>query len=275
MRFERNTLIQIAQESKDIIKSGVYTDEIGNKYNVMNDIQNMHLSTSYYIKEKQDIVIEDIDAVGHIINIKVVGTDTLSACCEMAKSYGSACALNFASAKNPGGGFDRGAMAQEEALCFGSTLYGSLLDSATVYNYSRNHLNNSLYATWSIYSPSVVIYRDTNTMRKHEPVISSFITSPAPNKKAFVGKASVVREAMRERCEFILKTAIINGERNLVLGAFGCGVFGNSALEVATIWYNLLYKQNYSKYFDNVYFAILDVNSENYKVFSSVFKNSN
>ena len=98
------------------------------------------------------------------------------------------------------------------------------------------------------------------------------ISSPAPNKGAYLGKNQDVRKALEERCEYILQTAVKHGEKNLVLGAFGCGVFKNSPMEVATVWFNLLYRKNYAKYFDNIEFAILGRgDDENYKAFKMVF----
>jgi hypothetical protein len=58
-------------------------------------------------------------------HIEVTGESTLAAAARLAKT-GPVLALNFASAKNPGGGFLSGAQAQEESLARASTLYASL-----------------------------------------------------------------------------------------------------------------------------------------------------
>ncbi len=67
--------------------------------------------------------------------------------------------LNFASAKNPGGGFLNGAMAQEESLAASSTLYPTL--TAHEEYYRSNRLQSSMvYTDHAIYSPDVLFFRD-------------------------------------------------------------------------------------------------------------------
>ena len=66
--------------------------------------------------------------------------------------------LNFASARNPGGGFLRGAKAQEEDLCRCSGLYETLLECPTYYSVNR-HQKSMMYTDHIIYSPKVVFFR--------------------------------------------------------------------------------------------------------------------
>lgn len=239
-----------ADEILGILKNKKY----GN-YDVSDDILKMIDGTKSYIgasKYNKDGAIESEKC-----EVRVINDTTLNAMTEQYRKYGSSCGMNFASAKHPGGGFQSGAMAQEESLCYGSLLYGSLDKEKATYDYSRSHLHSGLYSTWAIYTPNVVIVRDRLMKLVAPDVKCSFVTSPAPNKGVYRGKPVDVRKALEERCKLVLDICIEHGERNLVLGAFGCGVFQNSALEVATIWYNLLTKENYIKYFEHIDFAVL------------------
>ena len=69
---------------------------------------------------------------------------------------GKTAVLNFASYKNPGGGFLSGSRAQEESLCHSSFLYNVLSRFPTYYGWNQNHLNRSLYENRAIYSPRIL-----------------------------------------------------------------------------------------------------------------------
>ncbi|MEL7339475.1 MAG: TIGR02452 family protein [Bacteroidota bacterium] len=68
-------------------------------------------------------------------------------------------ALNFASARNPGGGVLRGTVAQEEDLARSSGLYPCLVQMKDHYRYHRRH-RLALYTDRMIYSPRVPVFRD-------------------------------------------------------------------------------------------------------------------
>ena len=70
----------------------------------------------------------------------------------------------------------------------------------------------------------------------------------------------------------MLKIAAENGYRNLVLGAWGCGAFGNKPEAVAEHFRQVLIDEEYGKCFDNVCFAIYGrTDSRNFTVFNDVF----
>lgn len=71
---------------------------------------------------------------------------------------------------------------------------------------------------------------------------------------------------MLNRAEKVLSIAVENGNKNIVLGAWGCGVFRNSVYDIAEIFKILLFDKNYISLFDNVIFA--SFNDKNTRIFS-------
>lgn len=181
--------------------------------------------------------------------------------------------LNFASYKYPGGGFVVGAMAQEEAICHDSTLFNVLSDYKFEKEYQQNRNTNNnygLYSNFGIYSPEI-IFDDGETQN-----ITNIITCAAPNLRTFYTlnefneeNINRVKYTLIARINFILDIAEKHGNKNLILGAFGCGVFKNDPKLVAEIFKNQLEK---SYNFDKVIFAIPSSNkNDNYKIFKEVF----
>lgn len=167
--------------------------------------------------------------------------------------------LNFASAKNPGGGFLNGAKAQEESLTVSSTLYPTL--TAHEEYYRENRTNRSMmYLNYGIYSPEVVIFRDGAFQLAENFVKASVLTLPAVNMGQVILKGENVEEAkkvMRRRMKLALAIFAEQKAKHLVLGAYGCGVFRNDPKEVATWWKELLV-EGMGQYFDSVFHAVLD-----------------
>ena len=88
--------------------------------------------------------------------------------------------LNFASAKNPGGGFINGAMAQEESIAASSTLYKTLTAHEEYYRNNRAQ-SSMMYTDHAIYSPDVVFFRDGRFQLVERSVKASVLTLPAVN----------------------------------------------------------------------------------------------
>lgn len=167
--------------------------------------------------------------------------------------------LNFASAKNPGGGFLNGAKAQEESLAVSSTLYPTLIAHEEYYRENRAH-RSMMYLDYGIYSPGVVFFRDETFRLTDTPVAASVLTLPAVNMGQVIQKGESVEEAkqvMRRRMKLALAIFAEQKAMHLVLGAYGCGVFQNDPKEIAGWWKELL-EEGMGQHFASVFHAVLD-----------------
>jgi|SRR5215207_4291008 len=171
---------------------------------------------------------------------------------------GDLACLNFASAKNAGGGFLRGARAQEEDLTRASALYHALRSAAEFYAFHRAQ-HDLRYSDRIIYSPGVPVFRDDRGALLEQPYPLSFLTVAAPNAAAIRTSTpeliDTVPAAVRSRAARVLDVAAVHGHRRLILGAWGCGVFGNDPALVADAFAGALADR---PYFDEVAFAVLD-----------------
>ena len=195
------------------------------------------------------IIVENISTVDAIRKLVLEGKEKIGV-------------LNFASAKNPGGGFLNGAKAQEESLAASSTLYRTLIVHEEYYRENRK-CNSMIYTNHAIYSPDVVFFRD-GSFRLTEPVKASVLTLPAVNMGQVIQKGEDVeaaKKAMKQRMKLALAIFANEGAKNLVLGAYGCGVFRNVPKDVA-IWWKELLDTEMGKYFDLVFHAVLDYSRE-------------
>lgn len=184
---------------------------------------------------------------------------------------GDCCVLNFASFTRPGGGFIKGSMAQEEALCHVSDLYEVLVNFTDKYDDNFRHkTNHGLYQNWAIYSPDIIFIEDEN--KPTERVITAdVITCAAPNKTAATEvENDAYDKCLESRIAFVLDVCEMKRVKKLVLGAFGCGVFGNDPERVADIFMNLLSSGRYS--FKHVVFGVPDTPKQNYEAFRNVAK---
>ncbi|KQV15461.1 MULTISPECIES: TIGR02452 family protein [unclassified Kitasatospora] len=167
--------------------------------------------------------------------------------------------LNFASARNPGGGYLRGAKAQEEDLCRSALLYHCLLAAPDYYEAHRAS-GDLHYSHRVIWSPAVPVIRDDRRELLRQPYAVSFLTSPAPNAGQLTlrseGRPVDVRAVLVERAGRVLGVAAAHGVRELVLGAWGCGVFRNDPAEVADAF--ALALAEYGGTFTRVVFAVWD-----------------
>jgi uncharacterized protein (TIGR02452 family) len=171
--------------------------------------------------------------------------------------------LNFASARNVGGGFLNGAKAQEEDLARASALY-HCLQAAPAYYEANRGCRHLVYTDHMIWSPSVPFFRvDARELLAH-PFHAAVITAPAPNATAlqrdWPGELSgfTYEDVLRRRAGMVLALAQKQGHRTLLLGAWGCGVFGNDPVLVADAFGRWLAHPRFLRAFERIVFAVRD-----------------
>jgi len=202
-----------------------------------------------------------------IAKVKLVQQTTVETIIQnKSKVYG---VLNFASAKNPGGGVLKGTVAQEEALARVSSLYPVIKKCSQFYTPTEA----PYYTDKIIYSKPIYVFKD-DYGNDIEPIECEVITCAAPNYNMYSlfddphrgGDINIIehKKVMTRRFTKVLKSAIANNQRNLILGAWGCGVFRNPADVNAKIFSEAL--DNFASYFDEIIFAIPD--TTNYQIFA-------
>ncbi len=229
--------------------------------------------------EKTDIITTSLEIKKEKVekvNFICLKTDTVSALFKYKaeinrdnyKFSKKCCILNFASFTQPGGNFIGGSMAQEEALCSESILYNVLRNfKFAFYNANLNHKNNCMYENRMLYSPDILFSRFYDN--KENIITTDVITCAAPNKSAAQRNYKVTNgentKFLKSRIAFVLNVAAAKNADTLILGAYGCGVFGQDPYEVARIFRSYLTGEY--KYFSKVIFAVPDWK---YEIFNKI-----
>ena len=172
--------------------------------------------------------------------------------------------LNMANAYHSGGGWEHGALAQEEALCYRSSLPFTLK--------TRYY---PIPEFGGIYSPTVVVIRE-NMAQGHDlldlskpddlPVVSCVsvaairgpdIVRDAGGREKYNHKLD--RETMKEKMRVVLRIAAVRKHRILVLGALGCGAFGNPRTEVVQCWREIFEEREFGGgWWESIVFAVME-----------------
>lgn len=162
--------------------------------------------------------------------------------------------LNMADFTRAGGLFLDGAIAQEEALCHSSFLYNVLRNfSNTYYAPNSKEKNRGLYHHRGIYTPNVLFIDKDGNKR-----FADVITIAAPNKSPAIryGAFSEMEnwEALKNRILFMKLMCSFSATdlEEVILGAWGCGVFKQNPIDVAR-WFGYWWNKSI---FDKVTFAI-------------------
>lgn len=235
-----NTLVSVFADTLDYVKQNDLAHSVTTKHTFKN--------------------IRIHDNFSSLKNVSVINTDTVTAGVSLSKS-GKTAVLNMASYKKPGGGVINGARAQEESLFRCSNLFDSI---------SKDHYP---------LKPDECLYTENSSFFKNfkyeyiEKVELDVITIAAINMNGKRMNSEIYHLFTKNKIRLMLSVAHLNKVENLVLGAFGCGVFKNNPEYIARMFKHALTKEGYASKFKNICFAIInDHNSvgSNYEVFSKM-----
>lgn len=261
----RSTRAELAKQTVEIVERGSYRSATGRVVEIAEAVRSCLDGTQFFPPQELERLREGVlgsPASSSLAAFEVVNETTLSGVARvLSRDEGPVAVLNFASAKNPGGGFLNGSQAQEESLARSSALYASQLRAWEFYERHRT-ASSLLYSDALILSPGCPVFRDDDGRLLDEPQLVTFITSAAPN----AGAAAVNRPeelhsipgVLHRRSEYVLALAASQGFKQLVLGAWGCGVFRNDPRVVAGTFSDHLRGGTWSGRFDRVVFSVLD-----------------
>lgn len=192
---------------------------------------------------KLRIINTDSLTAGHMLTFPCKYTGTADALNKSKKKQPNVCLLNMASPLRPGGGVLSGATSQEEFLCARTTLLPSLKE--TFYR---------LPELGGIYTKDVLVLRSALPLgnQKDELAITErwwvdVLSAAMLRFPELEGEEDQVKtlnkrdlELVEAKMKSVIRIAAHKGVRRLVLGAWGCGAFGNPVTDIAKAWRKVL-----------------------------------
>lgn len=256
LRISREKARALGEQTVAILSAGYYITESGVRVDIRRQVDAAVRGTVSYPPGKTPLGVSTRQGA---TMVEVRNETTLAAARALTASGLQTAALNFASATTPGGGFLQGARAQEEYLARSSALWSCLRDNP-MYAHHRAQ-RHPFYTDYVLHSPDVPVLRDDDGVLLEEPYLCSIITSPAVNAfqvwRYAPERISEISPVMKTRILKVLAVAIEHGHEAIVLGAWGCGAFGNDAGEIANLFRNAL-EADFRGAFERVVFAVAD-----------------
>lgn len=307
----RHDVKQVSIEMLEVCQKSFYVNKKGEKVDIHDQIKFSVDNSRAYVPEYH-YTIPPPPENANLNNIEFTKETTIGAGYRLVvqEHYDKTVALNFANGVEQGGGWIRGAKAQEEAIVRCSSLILSLKPSLSpdhvkgkkpdditingkqykrvscMYHSNRqfeqdNYEEGPLSTDYQLLNPDVVVFRDDQFNFLDEPFKLSFITSPACYARGYYNVAGrtensiqKVNSVMLNRIRKIILLAIEEGYECIILGAYGCGAFGNNSSDVAKMFHKVLVEEGLQKYFKKITFPIFEpIKGRNtYELFSSVFQ---
>ena len=186
--MNRSLRAEQAKQTVQIVEEGSYQAPSGRVVAMADLIRACVGGTQYFSPQRLAQLRQDVlnqPAAGLATSCEVRSETTLAGISRLADGTAPVAALNFASARNPGGGFLGGSQAQEESLARSSALYASLISPGAGEYYDQHRAGKSLlYSDATILSPDCPVFRDDAGTLLDQPQLVAFITCAAPNAGA-------------------------------------------------------------------------------------------
>ena len=267
--MNRDQMRALAQETLEISRAGQF--QMGNQIIPLPAGR----PTELFLSEDLDQLVQNtaIPQDGPAAAIEVRNEGTVDAIFRMAGQETrrpELGVLNFASAKNPGGGFLNGAVAQEECLAFCSNLYLTQTSGQGPKYYEINRAFPDPTYTDTMLISDVAFFRDSRYALSQHRVLCPVLTAPAVNMGVVrngkgplhslltMNRVPAAKEIMKGRMRKILALFAHWNCTQLILGAYGCGVFRNDPEDVARFWQELLAGEGWGRLFSRITFSILE-----------------
>lgn len=190
--------------------------------------------------------------------------------------------LNLANPFHPVTNVRQEKCTQEEELCKRSSLLCSLYsaEASKYYEYNQNSTNPN-ESTSMIISPYVEVVKNEEEQLLSDSKVVSVLTCAAPITNPTERSLKDYKTLVYSRILNMLACIAYFKYEYLVLGAWGCGAFGNDAKDISALFNKALYEEaingiRLSKCFKRVDFAILDNsdNQYNYNCFKQYFSDN-
>lgn len=261
--------IKIARETLRIVREGRYRTSSGREVMLPSP---SGYGSAEVIETRQDCESAAAENVGlSSCRFSVVAQDTFEAARRMVRPA----VLSFANAFVPGGAFLLGSGTQEESLCRRSALYAAISsrEARGFYRYSRTHPVSQPHGR-ILYACDVCVFRGMDNGLLENPYVVDVVSAAAPNRRGFDCLLSRRRrlDVITDRIRAVVFAAAAHDRRSLVLGAWGCGAFGNSPEDVSGCFRRVLVDEGLGASFDDVVFAIYGgESSRNLVAFQAAF----
>ena len=272
--MERDDRIRVFKETVAAVNKGFYTNSKSEKVEIPHSHNDLSLDnvTFYNYDIKKKIKFDELEK--HTTEIKVVNQDTLYTAKELVDEGLVPAVVNFASFMVPGGGVRKGSRAQEENICRRTNLFESIFRFnkrlAKEYGLPIDEHQYPLPTNnGAIYSPSITVFRASEDKEYDfldEPFVIDVITIAALKDPELDEKRHMdywAKAVTKLKIKMMLNLALFWENDSIVLGAFGCGAYGNPPEDIATLFKEVLNEPNYCDKFKKIVFAVLDDGNSN------------